>query len=550
MSKSNPEPTVAPRSDRGVAGGQSSGSQSVVQLRSGLRGLDLATQMKTLTPRENVGGKPVQRKDGNTPPEGAGEAAPAEQCYVHTPDMSIEVDCPEGGQAELDAALTEDEGEAREQVAASVAWDGPLTVRLMGIQVGKSTITGVHRQALAELRDKSVAKLAADPRVMQLADADMLPGDEPPWWETIESISGSASPEGKEEQNTNLAIERAGEADARLCELGAGQWESYQPKLRAEPHRDRKTPEAQWPALRSVTVHAEVGSRVLDNLVVPPQEMADASGDQLREALPEPVAPTPSGPAGGGGGKSAAGTGGGGSHEFKGNAGKKPAPGAPKKAHEVGVTFGPGGTEIVYKRTLEKSWPIPLAPGLFAEATIGGSIGGSGTKGPTQIEGALTGDLSASLTLNGGVPNVASLYVGGAAKLAMKGSFSYDSRTKETNGKAKGSLIVEAKIGAKAQLGIPQSLLPAGWDPIEVGLQYEYKPGGEWELFVVEWDEGELTWTEGKDLAAVTQAVSDFADSAKNASSAVSDYLGGIDPYPNREKGEGLGLGLGGRNME
>ncbi len=127
----------------------------------------------------------------------------------------------------------------------------------------------------------------------------------------------------------------------------------------------------------------------------------------------------------------------------------------------------------------------------------------------------------------------------------------------ELNGKAKGALTVEAKVGAKAQLGIPKSVLPAGWDPLDIGVQYEYKPGGEWEIFVLDWDDGEINWSEGKDMVALKQAIEDFVESAKNAPSAmrdaVSDHLGGIDPFPNRDHGEGTegaGLFLGGRNLE
>jgi len=416
----------------------------------------------------------------------------------------------------------------------------------MGFDVGKSSLSGTHKQALEQLRTKIKGQLALDPRIIAAASADALPGDEPPWWEAIKTVAGSASPEGKEDQNANLAMDRAASADAGLLALGAGRWDTYKPRLNAEPQRDKKTPKAQWPALRSATVRADVGGQILKDFVVPPADLEAEAGETMRAAVPEPHAttPTPSRSAPGkrqiDKDKDA--------HEFKGGAKPKSA----KTGHELGVTFSADGVEAAYKRTLDKSWPFPTpVPGVFIEVTVGGALGGACTIGPGTAEGALTGELSAACTVNGGIPNVASIYAGGGGKLGMKGSFTYDARTRETNGKAKGALTVEAKIGAKAQVGVPKDWLPAGWDALEAGLQYEYKPGGEWELAVVDWDEGEITFTEGKDLAAMREVISKFANGLQTASKAAAEHLGNSRPLENKREYFGTGSGgMGGRNLE
>ena len=464
------------------------------------------------------GGAGVQLKKGDakTAPASEGAAEP-EQCTFTTGDAVVEVPCPEGGQAELDAR--EDSSEDESKAAPSVDWLGALKVRLHGFGVGESALAGPHKRAIEEFARKTQATLSADPRAIEMGAQDMFKDGEAPWWEMIDKVVGSTSPEGTEEKNFGLASARASSAETELL-ARAGFPQGYETRVEAAPTSDKKLPKQQWPALRSATLSASMNEDIFD-VAVPAQALQNNAGARLRQALPPEKAAAGTAPASGGKSNS--------THEGKISAGPKAPAGGAKRSHQLGVSLSPNGGELSYKYAIDKEWPIPLIPpAIFFEVGVGGSIGGSGAVDLAKktAEIALTGDATVSLTLNAGLPDIgpvkASVYGGGEGKLALKGSLVHDVRSGQSDARGTGALIAAIKVGVKAGLEVPASYLPEGWSPSDLAFQYEYKPGGDYELLAVDYNDGELTCRPGRDLERLQADIRKFTECLSKASNALS----------------------------
>jgi hypothetical protein len=150
--------------------------------------------------------------------------------------------------------------------------------------------------------------------------------------------------------------------------------------------------------------------------------------------------------------------------------------------------------------SITKQIATPI-PGVFFEVQVGGKATGEGQAGKNgSVTIGATLELNGQGTLNGGIPEVASIYGGGAIAIKWPGLTVTRSASGEwdaTVGKTL-SLTCKAVIGAKADI---TDQLPPPWQ----GLKYEINPGGEQELAVLDLTTGNITM--GKDLKRLVGAI-------------------------------------------
>ncbi len=147
-------------------------------------------------------------------------------------------------------------------------------------------------------------------------------------------------------------------------------------------------------------------------------------------------------------------------------------------------------------------------PGVFVEGELSAKVTGEGLiNADGSASFGVGSEITGQVTLNGGVPQVASVYGGGAVSLKFPGITVTRSAAGKWDGTIGGDIaltckaVVGAKIEALDKLGLKDAL-PGGWNP---DLKWEFNPGGEKELLVFSTKTGKFS--KGKDVDALIAKV-------------------------------------------